>query len=196
MGVAQDISPDNPTTLFMLLWASTDGGRTWAERPPADLPGQGQVLGRGAGSCGPVSSPHLAFATAQTGWFTEGDCGSGPARPRVWRTTDGGRRWSAALLPAPASGWGSWDRADQGGADMGAPWLFGTGRGYHSVGPRRRRPVQPGGRALDRWRPHLGHRQPGRGGHSSGGPDPGRVVPGHQRRRLADSGTDRVRRKR
>jgi len=127
LGVAQDMSPNNPTTLFMILWASTDGGRTWAELPPADLPGQGQVLGRGAGSCGPVSSPRLAFASAQTGWLTEGDCGSGPAQPQVWRTTDGGRHWSASLLPAPASGWGSWDRADQGGVDMGAPSLFATG---------------------------------------------------------------------
>ena len=66
-------------------------------------------------------------------------------------------------------------------------------RGHHNcLGPRRRRPVQPRGRALHRRRPHVGHRKPGRGGHSSGGPDPGRVVPGHQRRRLADSGTDRI----
>jgi photosystem II stability/assembly factor-like uncharacterized protein len=127
LGVAQDTSPNTPTTLLMLLWASTDGGRTWSELPPADLPGQGQVLGAGTGSCEPVSAPQLAFATAHTGWLTEGECGPGRARPRVWRTIDGGRHWSPAFLPAPASGWGSWDSVDGGGVDMGAPSLFATG---------------------------------------------------------------------
>jgi photosystem II stability/assembly factor-like uncharacterized protein len=127
LGVAQDMSPNTPNTLVILLWDSTDGGRTWEELPPVNLPAQGKVLGTSSGSCGPVSSPHLVFSTAQTGWFTEGDCGSGRARPRVWRTTDGGRHWSAALLPAPAGGWGSWATVEQGGVDMGAPSLFGTG---------------------------------------------------------------------
>jgi hypothetical protein len=130
LGVGTNASPGGTPTLSMLWWASTDGGRSWSEMASADLPGQGQVLGaKGTYStaCGPISSPHLAFASAQVGWFTEGGCAFGPAGPRVWHTTDGGGHWSPALLPAPASGWGSWDRTDQGGVDVGAPSLFATG---------------------------------------------------------------------
>jgi photosystem II stability/assembly factor-like uncharacterized protein len=129
LGAGQSSNPYTPTTLSMLWWASTDGGRTWSEMPAADLPDQGRVLGGATAyaPCGPIGSPHLAFATARSGWFTEGDCASGTADPRVWRTTDGGRHWSPAPLPAPTSGWGSWDRTDRGGVDVGAPSPFGTG---------------------------------------------------------------------
>lgn len=137
LGVGTNASPGGTPTLSALWWASTDGGRTWSEMPPADLPDQGQVLGpKGtySSSCGP-NTPHLAFATAQLGWFTEGDCAFGLARPRVWRTTDGGRHWSDAYLVAPANGWGLWERTDQGGVDVGAPALFGAGPGPALVVP-------------------------------------------------------------
>lgn len=130
LGVGTNSSPGGTPTLFMLWWDSTDGGRTWSQVPSPDLPGQGQALGpKGTYStaCGPISSPHVDFATAQLGWFTEGDCASGAADPRVWRTTDGGRHWSPAHLAVPAGGWGSWDTTDQGGVDVGPPALFGTG---------------------------------------------------------------------
>lgn len=124
----QNMIPGAPTTLTMLWWRSTDGGRSWQQLPAADLPFQGHDMGPLSAylACPSVNSPHLTFATVDVGWFSEGACGAGGAHPQVWLTTDGGTDWTAASLPAPAGGWGDWFRTDQGGVDVGSPRYFGS----------------------------------------------------------------------
>ena len=119
--------PGAPTTLTMLWWRSTDGGRSWSKLASSALPFQGRSLGGLSAytNCPGVASPHLTFATAEIGWFSEGDCATGNAHPEVWWTTDAGAHWSPAYLPPPASGWGDWARTDEGGVDVGAPRYFG-----------------------------------------------------------------------
>jgi photosystem II stability/assembly factor-like uncharacterized protein len=127
LATGQDMPPGTPTTLSMLWWRSSDGGRSWRELASSALPSQGQVTGRGSAdtNCPDISSPHLSFASAEIGWFSEGDCDAGAAHPKMWWTVDAGARWAPAPLPPPASGWGDWFRDGNGGVDVGAPSFFG-----------------------------------------------------------------------
>jgi len=91
----------------MMLWSTVNTGRTWTALPGRSLPMQGMPLaGVGQGSCS--DQPDITFANPVDGWLTQGSCGHGTAKPRVWRTRDGGRTWAPAPLPAPAGGWGTW----------------------------------------------------------------------------------------
>jgi hypothetical protein len=113
---------DLPGLLTMLWWRSTDGGRSWVRMSSNALPLEGFELVGAQGSCPTLSPPHLAFANAADGWFTEGSCGRGPAEPVVWRTTDGGAHWVPVALPGPEGGWGVWATVDHGGTDVGAAY--------------------------------------------------------------------------
>jgi photosystem II stability/assembly factor-like uncharacterized protein len=78
----------NTTAVF----ATVDGGRTWAET----------TLVRAAGTVTQVS-----FADARHGWLLLDtvDSATGQSLPCLFRTTDGGRHWSpAATAPPPGSG--------------------------------------------------------------------------------------------
>jgi photosystem II stability/assembly factor-like uncharacterized protein len=127
LAAGQDSGPGTPMTLTMLWWRTTDGGRSWSELPASALPWQGRLIGGPSAypNCPTIGSPHLVFANAEVGWFSEGDCGEGSARPQVWWTTDGGSHWAPEPLPAPASGWGDWFKDGFGGVDVGAPSFFG-----------------------------------------------------------------------
>ena len=123
LAVGTDLGSGSANSLVMLLWRTDDGGRTWSQLPPTSLPPQSVELPPYAGSACPVfSPPHIAFTTPNIGWWTYGACGTGAARPLVWRTRDGGRNWTPSPLSAPPGGWGSWDVLDQGGTDVGATW--------------------------------------------------------------------------
>jgi hypothetical protein len=130
LGVGTNFNPGSADSLTMFWWRTDDGGRTWSELPASSLPLQGLELpSHGNTSCPEISSPHLAFATANVGFFTEGACEHGTARPLIWRTGDGGRHWTASLLPAPAGGWGRWATLGQAGADVGAPDVISSPAG-------------------------------------------------------------------
>jgi len=119
-------APSGPTKLLVMLWRTFDGGRDWTRVPSPALPLQNLPLPGLMSPCGAAAPPRIVFANAQTGWITNGACGTGVARPRVWRTTDGGSRWSATALPAPPGGWGDWPGtlgALAGGVDVGVPHL-------------------------------------------------------------------------
>ena len=136
LAVGTAFGPGSANSLVMLLWRTEDGGRTWSQVPPTSLPPQAVDLPPYAGSACPVfSPPHFAFATADIGWWTYGACGHGAARPLVWRTRNGGHNWTPSVLPAPAGGWGRWDVLDQGGTDVGAPFLIPTRAGTTIVVP-------------------------------------------------------------
>ena len=94
--------------LRMVWWGTTDGGAHWKLLAARSLPAQGTRVLRGA--CPDNAGPQLSFTSASDGWFSPGACSPDPNAPRVWRTSDGGKSWSSAPLPAPASGWGSWDQ--------------------------------------------------------------------------------------
>ncbi|MGP8151648.1 MAG: WD40/YVTN/BNR-like repeat-containing protein [Acidimicrobiales bacterium] len=135
LAVGTNFSP--PTNSLTMVWWRTDnGGRTWSQLPPTSLPPQAVALpAYGDNACPEFSPPHIAFATANIGWWTYGACGTGAARPLVWRTRDGGRNWTSSPLSAPPGGWGSWDVLDQGGTDVGAPYLIPTRTGTTIVVP-------------------------------------------------------------
>jgi hypothetical protein len=129
LAVGTDLGVPGPTTSLTMLWWRTDnGGRSWSQLPPTSLPPQAVALPADAGSACPVfSPPHFAFATANIGWWTYGACGDGIARPLVWHTRDGGLDWTPTPLPAPPGGWGHWDVLDQGGTDVGTPYVIASG---------------------------------------------------------------------
>ena len=104
----------------LLLWRTTDGGRRWHALPPGSLPLQGLPLLWVGSNDTCLDQPSVAFANAADGWLSPGACGTGRARPQVWRTSDGGQHWTATALPAPADGWGDWATGD-GGVDAGVP---------------------------------------------------------------------------
>ena len=136
LAVGNDLVPGLTNSLTMLWWRTDNGGRTWSQLPPTGLPPQAVALPPNAGTACPVfSPPHIAFATADIGWWTYGACGRGAARPLVWHTSDGGRNWTPTPLPAPPGGWGRWDVLDQGGTDVGSPYLIPSGTGTTLVVP-------------------------------------------------------------
>ncbi|HEY3508676.1 MULTISPECIES: WD40/YVTN/BNR-like repeat-containing protein [Kribbella] len=70
--------------------ATSDGGKSWHVQPtdgmPAALPGEAGFAA--SGTC-------LVAGAGRTAWFATG----GGDRPRVFRTFDGGRRWTVADSP-------------------------------------------------------------------------------------------------
>jgi len=120
----------------MVWWRTDNGGRTWSQLPPTSLPPQAVALPLYADTaCPEFSSPHIAFASADVGWWTYGACGEGAARPLVWSTRDGGLNWIPSPLPAPSGGWGRWDVLDQGGTDVGTPYLISSRAGTTIIVP-------------------------------------------------------------
>ncbi len=74
-----------PTNGRIRLWRTADGGRHWSRLPlPAALTGDASLAGAN-GSQVPVSA---SFISPSVGWLI--------ADGATWRTTDGGRNWSAA----------------------------------------------------------------------------------------------------
>lgn len=117
------------SSLRMVWWGTTDGGAHWKLLAARSLPAQGTRVLRGA--CPDNAGPQLSFTSASDGWFSPGACSPDPNAPRVWRTSDGGKSWSSAPLPAPASGWGSWDQHHRyhGGTAVGTVHAVATAGG-------------------------------------------------------------------
>jgi photosystem II stability/assembly factor-like uncharacterized protein len=84
-----DGSPASTTAVFV----TADGGRTWTESAVFT-----------------TSAPaaRLSFADASHGWLLLGPVFSGPGQPVTWlyRTSDGGLRWSPAATVAPPGTYG------------------------------------------------------------------------------------------
>jgi hypothetical protein len=137
LAVGNDLGvPGSTNSLTMLWWRTDNGGRSWSQVPPTSLPPQAVALpAYGETACPVFSPPHIAFATANIGWWTYGACGEGVARPLVWRTRDGGVNWTPTPLPAPPGGWGRWDVLDQGGTDVGIPYVIASGTGTTIIVP-------------------------------------------------------------
>ncbi|TDD30756.1 oxidoreductase [Kribbella turkmenica] len=74
---------------FRIL-ATADGGRSWKVQPTAGMPAAlpGEFAFAASGTC-------LVAGSGRTAWFATG----GGDRPRVFRTVDGGKRWTVADSP-------------------------------------------------------------------------------------------------
>ena len=74
---------------FRIL-ATDDGGRSWTVQPNAGMPAAlpGEFAFAASGTC-------LVTGPGRTAWFATG----GGDRPRVFRTTDGGRSWTVTDSP-------------------------------------------------------------------------------------------------
>ena len=84
------IAISDPVAGRFLVITTSDGGRSWQETPargmPAALAGDGAFAA--SGTC-------VATQSSAHAWFATG----GPAGARVFRSTDRGRTWQAALTP-------------------------------------------------------------------------------------------------
>jgi hypothetical protein len=100
-------------------FASFDGGRTWRENGPLPLP---------PGDTSGVDTT-VAFNSHGIGFVAAMASASGPDSVLVWRTADGGRRFSRPVTVFRA--WGSLDHGRSLGADH--PWLAAdTTNGPHA----------------------------------------------------------------
>ena len=189
----QNMAPGTPTTLSMLWWRSTDGGRSWTAMPASALPFQGRVTGglSAYAPCPAVGSPHLTFSSAETGWFTEGDCAAGAARPMVWRTTDGGWHWARGFAPPAGERLGRMVQGRRRRGGRGCGQLLRGPVVCDACRPRRPRPVQPRYRALQRRWSHLARCVPAGARLDAAGRNPGRVVRGARPWRMVSGGPDR-----
>ncbi|TCO49160.1 photosynthesis system II assembly factor YCF48-like protein [Kribbella antiqua] len=70
--------------------ATSDGGKSWQVQPTAGMPDAlpGEFAFAASGTC-------LVAGPGRTAWFATG----GGDRPRVFRTVDGGKRWTVADSP-------------------------------------------------------------------------------------------------
>lgn len=86
------------------LWATSDGGQYWRQVPATGLPWQGSTYSdisiKGCGLSDPFNLTAVSAAVAFL-W----DAGCPVKQPGLWQSTDGGRQWYAAHLPAPPGGW-------------------------------------------------------------------------------------------
>jgi photosystem II stability/assembly factor-like uncharacterized protein len=84
------IAMSDPVDGRFLIIATSDGGRTWREMPPAGMPpaldGEGGFAA--SGTC-------ITVEGRQNVWFGTG----GTSGARVFRSTDRGRTWQAAATP-------------------------------------------------------------------------------------------------
>jgi photosystem II stability/assembly factor-like uncharacterized protein len=89
-------SPGMPCAAQWVGIAHTiDGGATWTQLVAAGPPGSADPSGLFGGGC----KSRLAFSDAQHGFLSARDANSAPV---IYRTTDGGRTWSASRpLPDP-----------------------------------------------------------------------------------------------
>jgi photosystem II stability/assembly factor-like uncharacterized protein len=120
--------------LQVVLWRTSDGGRSWRRVDRTGLPEAGRgVSDRGnRDSCGSQDSLGLTFTGAAAGWLTGDTCGG--RTPEAWSTHDGGESWRQVTVPPPPGGWPA-----DGTADAEAPVFSTPGNGLLpvSTGPGR-----------------------------------------------------------
>ena len=93
LAVSRATSGDGPASATA-VFATADGGRTWTESAVFQTSAQ---------------AARLSFADASHGWLLLGPVFTGPGQPVTWlyRTSDGGLRWSPAATVAPPGSYGS-----------------------------------------------------------------------------------------
>jgi photosystem II stability/assembly factor-like uncharacterized protein len=93
LAVSRATSGDDPASATA-VFATADGGRTWTESAVFQTSAQ---------------AARLSFADASHGWLLLGPTFTGPGQPVTWlyRTSDGGLRWSPAATVAPPGNYGS-----------------------------------------------------------------------------------------
>jgi photosystem II stability/assembly factor-like uncharacterized protein len=93
LAVSRATSADDGPARTVVFWTA-DGGRTWTESAVFTTSAQ---------------AAQLSFSDARHGWLLLGPVFSGPGQPVTWlyRTSDGGLRWSPAATVAPPGSYGS-----------------------------------------------------------------------------------------
>ncbi|HEX8722697.1 MAG TPA: hypothetical protein VF736_18920 [Pyrinomonadaceae bacterium] len=87
------LAVSDPVGGRFLVVRTEDGGRTWEEIAPAGMPPA--LVGEGGFA---ASGTCVAVGGRNDAWFGTG----GPEGPRVFRSRDGGRTWTAARVPLAA----------------------------------------------------------------------------------------------
>ena len=122
------------------LWATTDGGRHWAQQPAVGLPWEGStysdISAKGCGSSNPFN---LTVVTASELFVWDAGCPT--IKPGLWESRDGGHESYPVHLRAPRGGWAAsetwqYPRTGQAGVEVTALRSFSNGDGVLAVTTR------------------------------------------------------------
>ncbi|MBN1440068.1 MAG: hypothetical protein JW929_11725 [Anaerolineales bacterium] len=107
----------------VLVWRTADGGRTWQPSEPLGTTGLTETF----------SVSHIFFSGTQSGWVLA-HVGAGMNHDYValYRSTDGGARWTRVIDPGIDGGIQSCSKTGMGFADGANGWLTGD---CHGVRP-------------------------------------------------------------
>lgn len=93
---ALTVPPDTGAQAALQAWSTLDGGATWEREGTLSVQGFNRTIGGGV----------LDFVDAEHGWYSQLEAASGVAGSALYRTADGGARWTevaATSAGAPAT---------------------------------------------------------------------------------------------
>ena len=122
------------------VWATSDGGRAWAEVPAIGLPWENSVYsGISAKGCSQADPFNLTAVSPSVVLLAEAGCPA--SEPGLWRSADGAHDWAPVHLPPPPGGWAGaeawhYPGVSQSGAEVLALRSFAGGQGVAAVTSR------------------------------------------------------------
>ena len=90
---ALTVPPDTGAQATLQAWSTRDGGATWAREGTLSVQGFNRTIGGGV----------LDFVDAEHGWYSQIEAASGVAGSALYRTVDGGARWTEVAATSPGA---------------------------------------------------------------------------------------------
>lgn len=87
------VSPDSGAQTTLQAWSTQDGGATWAREGTLGVRGFNPRISTGV----------LDFVDAEHGWYSQIEAASGVAGSALYRTVDGGARWTEVAATTPGA---------------------------------------------------------------------------------------------